>query len=144
MSTIFTKIIKGEVPAAFVYRDDLVSAFMDVQPINPGHVIVVTNQEISCLAELDEETGIHLFKTAHRIALALRKSELKCEGVNIFLADGEAAEQNICHVHIHVFPRFIGDNCQWKFKKDYSDITNQSELYQTATSISKALNISTL
>ena len=140
MTTIFTKIVKGQVPAAFVYRDDVVSAFMDVQPINPGHVIVVPNREISCLAELDEETSIHLFRIAHRIALALKKSGLKCEGVNIFLADGEAAQQEVFHVHLHVFPRFRGDAYQWKFKQNYYKIADKTQLSQTATQIAAVLD----
>ncbi len=84
MKTIFAKIIQGKVPASFVYQDEKVSAFMDIQPINPGHVLVIPNQEVVSLTELDEETGAHLFRIGHRIAKALRQSGLKCEGVNLF------------------------------------------------------------
>ncbi len=139
MNTIFSKIIQGGVEAAFVYQDDLVSAFMDVQPINPGHVLVVTNQEVTSLAELDEEIGIHLFRIAHRIALALRKSAIKCEGVNIFVLDGEAAGQEVSHVHIHVVPRFSGDGYEWKLKQDLK-IAPKEEIAKTAAMISSVLD----
>ena len=139
MNTIFSKILKGKVPASFVYRDEKVSAFMDVQPINPGHVLVVPNQEVTSLAELDEETGTHLFRIGHRIAKALRESGLKCEGVNMFLADGEAAMQDVSHVHLHVFPRFKGDDFRWQFGKDYYNLPERAELDRAAEAISAAL-----
>ena len=139
MNTIFSKIIHREVEAAFVYQDDLISAFMDVQPINPGHVLVVTNQEVASLAELDEKTASHLFRIAHRIALALRKSELKCEGVNLFVLDGEVAGQEVSHVHIHVVPRFRGDGYEWKLKQNL-EIPAKEEIAKTAVIISSILD----
>ncbi|MGK7914796.1 MAG: HIT family protein [Prochloraceae cyanobacterium] len=139
MTTIFSKILKGEVPASFVYRDEKVSAFMDVQPINPGHVIVIPNQEVAFLTELDEETGAHLFRIGHRIAKALRESGLKCEGVNMFLADGEAAKQDVFHVHLHIFPRFKGDDFAWQFRQDYYNLPERSELERSAQAIKSAL-----
>ena len=139
MTTIFSKILKGEVPASFVYQDEKVSAFMDVQPINPGHVIVIPNQEVAFLTELDEETGTHLFRIGHRIAKALRASGLKCEGVNMFLADGEAAKQDVFHVHLHIFPRFKGDGFAWQFRQDYYNLPERSELERSAEAIKSAL-----
>ena len=67
MKTIFAKIIQGKVPASFVYQDEKVSAFMDIQPINPGHLLVIPNQEVVSLTDLDEETGAHLFRIGHRM-----------------------------------------------------------------------------
>ena len=58
---------------------------------------------------MDEETGMHLFKITQRMERVVRKSNVKSEGVNLFLADGEAAFQEIFHVHMHVFPRYKGD-----------------------------------
>ncbi len=139
MTTIFSKILKGEAPASFVYRDEKVSAFMDVQPINPGHVLVIPNQEVASLAELDEETGAHLFRIGHRIAKALLQSDLKCEGVNMFLADGEAARQDVFHVHLHVFPRFKGDDFELQFGKNYFNLPARSELDRAAEAIQSAL-----
>ena len=140
MTTIFAKIIQGKVPASFVYRDEKVSAFMDIQPINPGHVLVIPNREVASLTDLDEETGAHLFRIGHRIAKALRQSGLKCEGVNLFLADGQAAKQDVFHVHLHVFPRFRGDNFKWQFGRNYSKLPKREELEQTAESIKLALD----
>jgi histidine triad (HIT) family protein len=61
------------------------------------------------LADLDPETGAHLFRVAMRLAPAVRQSGVTCEGVNVFLADGRAAGQEVLHVHLHIVPRFAGD-----------------------------------
>jgi len=70
----------------------------------------VPKQHIPYLEDLGEETGASMFRAAHRLARALRRSGLRCEGVNLFLADGEAAFQEVFHTHLHVFPRYGGDS----------------------------------
>ena len=135
MSSIFTKILNGSAPGSFVYRDERVSAFMDIQPVNPGHVLVVPNKEVPYLSDLDDETAAHLFRIARRIAVALRNSGLKCEGVNMFLADGEAAGQEVFHVHLHIFPRYEGDGFGLKFGSDYTLLPERSELDRVAEEI---------
>ena len=82
---------------------------MDTQPVNPGHVLIVPNKHVSSIDDLDETIGGHLFAIAQRITHALRRSGVHCEGVNLFLADGGAAGQEVFHVHLHVFPRFSDD-----------------------------------
>lgn len=79
---------------------------MDIQPVNPGHVLIIPRAHAARLSELDDETGAHMFKIAMRISEALRRSGMKCEGINLFLVDGEAAFQEVFHVHLHVIPRF--------------------------------------
>ena len=80
----------------------------DDQPVTPGHVLVVPRHHEALLDDLDEELGAKVYRLAHRLSRALRRSGLRCEGVNLFLADGEAAFQEIPHVHLHVFPRYAG------------------------------------
>jgi histidine triad (HIT) family protein len=107
--TIFSKILSGEVEASFVYRDELVSAFLDVHPITPGHTLVVPNRGVASLGELDPQTAGQMFNVARSIGEAIRNSGFKCEGINLLLSDGEAAGQEVPHVHLHVVPRFLGD-----------------------------------
>ncbi|MCI2425051.1 HIT family protein [Candidatus Acetothermia bacterium] len=107
---IFCRIIRGEIPASYVYQDELVSAFMDIQPVNPGHLLIVPNTHASSLADLDSKLGPHIFQVAMRLAAGLRGSTVQCEGVNLYLADGKAAGQEVFHIHLHVIPRFSGDN----------------------------------
>ena|SRR5947199_6163446 len=109
-SCAFCDIVEGTAPASVVYQDDVAVAFMSIGPVNPGHLMVVPRRHASALADLDEATGAHLFRVTMRMAGAIRRSGVRCEGVNLFLADGEAAFQEIPHVHMHVFPRFKGDS----------------------------------
>jgi histidine triad (HIT) family protein len=91
-------------------RNDQVVAFMDHQPVNPGHVLVVPRHHAVLLDQLDENLSLEVYRVAHRMTRALRRSGLRCEGVNLFLADGQAAFQEVPHVHMHVFPRYHGDS----------------------------------
>ena len=106
---VFCDIIAGSAPASVVHEDDTAIAFMTIEPVNPGHVLVIPKAHLTSMKDMDEETGAHLFRVAMRVAQAIRESGLRCEGINLFLADGEAAGQEVFHVHIHVFPRFSGD-----------------------------------
>jgi histidine triad (HIT) family protein len=115
---IFCDIINRTAPASFIYRDELVSAFMDLYPVNPGHCLVISNQHATYLSDLDPEAGAQMFRIGQRMAASLRQSGVKCEGINLFLADGRVAGQQIFHVHLHIIPRFIGDGFgpkRWSF-----------------------------
>ena len=107
---VFCAIIAGEAEASVVFADDHVVAFMDLGAVTPGHVLVVPRLHATGLEDLDEETSTHVWRIGHRIGRALRRSGLRCEGVNMFLADGEAAFQEVFHFHLHIFPRFRGDS----------------------------------
>jgi histidine triad (HIT) family protein len=132
---IFCRIVKGNEPASIVYSDEKVVAFMDIQPVNPGHVLAIPRTHSAQLYELNPETGAHMFKVAMCIAEAIRRSGIKCEGVNLWLADGEAAFQDVFHVHLHVIPRFINDGFGLKLSPDYGVRPNRKELNETAEKI---------
>jgi histidine triad (HIT) family protein len=101
--------VNDDAPSSVVYSDEKVMAFMDIRPINTGHVLIVPKTHSAGLFELEEEVGGHMFKVGLRIAEAIRKTDIECEGINLLLADGEAASQEVFHVHLHVIPRFGGD-----------------------------------
>jgi histidine triad (HIT) family protein len=107
---IFCDIVRGEAGSNMVYENDVVAAFMDTSPVTSGHVLVIPREHCAYLEDVDAEVGAEMFRVAHRLARALRRSGLPCEGVNMFLADGEAAFQEVFHSHLHVFPRFEGDS----------------------------------
>jgi histidine triad (HIT) family protein len=77
--------------------------------VTPGHLLVIPTAHHAALGDLPEDLAAHLFVVASRLAAALRRSGLPCEGVNLFLADGEAAFQEVFHTHLHVFARTRGD-----------------------------------
>jgi len=127
-SCIFCDILAGKSPASMVYEDDLCAAFMDIHPITPGHVLVVPRQHCEGLADLPPELGAHLFQAAQKIGLAIARSGLRCQGLNLFLADGKAAGQQVAHVHLHVIPRFERDGFGLKFPPGYDNLPERAEL----------------
>jgi len=136
---LFCRILAGELPGSFVYRDDHCAAFMDIQPVNPGHMLVVPIRHAAYLAELDHSMSGRLMQVAQNLAAALRQSDLRCEGVNLFLADGEAAMQQVFHVHLHVLPRFAGDGFGLRFGPHYSQRPPRVDLERAGAQIREAL-----
>jgi histidine triad (HIT) family protein len=106
---VFCRIVAGTADASVVYDDDRLLAFCDVNPVNPGHLLIIPKIHKVSLVDLDESDGSRMFAVAQRLAAAVRRSGLRCEGVNLFLADGTAAGQEVFHVHLHVFPRYLGN-----------------------------------
>lgn len=136
---VFCKIVAGEAPASMVYEGEHIAAFMDIHPVNRGHVLVVPRSHVAQLASLDEELGGDLFQAGMHVAAAIRRADLRCEGINFFLADGSAAGQEVFHVHLHVIPRFSGDGFGFRFGPDYFKPTSRASLDEAAASIRQAL-----
>jgi histidine triad (HIT) family protein len=134
-SCVFCRIIAGQLPSAPVYSDNQVVAFLDIRPVNPGHTLVVPKSHVSSLAELRPALGGRLFQVAMQVAAALRRSGLRCEGVNVYVADGKVAFQEVPHIHIHVIPRFQGDALRINFGADYGRGPTAEELADTAAKI---------
>jgi histidine triad (HIT) family protein len=134
-SCTFCDILTGKLPSSIVFRDNVGCAFLDIQPVNLGHVLVIPTQHAEYLANLDEGAGAHMFRIAQRVAAAIRASAIPCEGVNLFLADGEAAGQEVFHVHLHVIPRYDGDGFGMRFGPAYGNRPSRDELDDTADRI---------
>jgi len=135
---VFCDIVRGIAEASIVFADGTVVAFMDIQPVNEGHLLVVPRAHAACLDELERETGAQLFRVAMDLSGALRQSAVRCEGVDLFLADGEAAGQEVFHVHLHVIPRHRGDGFGFRFGPDYHRRPERSRLDQVAADIRRA------
>ena len=106
---IFCEIIARRAPVSIIYEDDVVIVFMDIFPITPGHALVVPKKHIPRLTDLDDATAAHMMVVGRDIAAAIYRSPVRAEGVNLTLADGAAAGQEVFHAHLHVIPRFRGD-----------------------------------
>ena len=113
---VFCDIVAGRGPASLVHSDETVIAFLDLRPVTTGHLLVIPRAHAAFLADLDPAVGGLMFGVAQRMAAALRRSGLRCDGVNLFLADGEAAFQEVFHVHLHVIPRTPGDGFRIRAK----------------------------
>jgi diadenosine tetraphosphate (Ap4A) HIT family hydrolase len=101
----FCKIVAGDAPSSIVYQDDRTLAMMTLRPMTRGHILVIPKKHASSLSDMGYKTGGELFKAGMKIGEALRASEIESEGINFWLADGEAAGQEVFHVHLHVLPR---------------------------------------
>jgi histidine triad (HIT) family protein len=134
---VFCGIVEGKLPASLVYEDAVALAFMDIRPINTGHVLVIPRSHFALMSGMDEETGAHLFRVAMRVQEGIRRSGVRSEGINLFLADGEAAGQEVFHVHLHVFPRYAGDG--FKIEYDWSVQPPREELDEVAASIRRSM-----
>jgi histidine triad (HIT) family protein len=129
---IFCKIVNQEAPSSVVYEDAGTLAFMDIRPVNPGHVLVIPKRHCVYLADVTPEEFARVAAVAREAAGALRRSGLRCEGVNLILADGEVAGQEIFHLHMHVFPRFAGDGFGFRFGRGYASPPGRGELDECA------------
>ncbi len=138
---IFCKILKGDLPASFVYRSELVSAFLDIHPINPGHVLIVPNQHYERFCDINKATVGALFEIAQLILSAIQASSVQCEGANIFLSDGAVAGQEVGHSHLHIAPRFKGDGQHVGFNHGDPQANPRSDFDRIAKVISAQLQL---
>ncbi len=106
--SVFTRIIRGELPAATVYEDEHTIAFMDAGQVNPGHVIVATKAQLETVLDLSDELAAALFRTAAKVARAVDRA-FSPEGITILQANKPAGWQTVPHVHLHVLPRYADD-----------------------------------
>lgn len=105
---IFCRIVRGEAPAHFVLRGGGVSAFMDIYPSSRGHVLVVPDRHAATFWDLTPDEAGAVMRAAWRVAHALRRA-LDPVGLNLLQSNGSAAGQEIFHFHLHLIPRYGGD-----------------------------------
>jgi len=116
--TIFGKILRGEIPCFKVYEDDLVLAFLDVNPLAKGHVLVIPKQIAATLDQLSDESGAAIGRVLPRLARAVMKVS-GATAYNVLQNNGSAAHQAVHHVHFHIIPK-LGDDglgIEWDAKK---------------------------
>jgi histidine triad (HIT) family protein len=113
---IFCKIVKGEIPCDKVYEDEIVFAFLDMNPVNIGHTLILPKKHFENIFDIEENTLAHIIKIAKKISIALKK--VGVDGVNISINNGGAAGQVVFHSHTHVIPRLKEDGlAPWPTKK---------------------------
>ena len=118
---VFCKILSGEFEASFVARGEHCSAFMDINPLAKGHLLVVPNKHIERMKDLDADTATEMFKMANDVHKAMLKAEgLEFSGANFFLSDGCDAGQEVGHLHIHIAPRNADDGIRIAAGKHHS------------------------
>ena len=140
---IFCEIVAGRAPASFVHRDDLVSVFLDIRPVTPGHLLVVPNEHVVSISDVPVVTAHRLFDIGRRLARTVASSGVvTAEGVNLFVADGEAAGQDVFHAHLHVIPRFADDGFRLDAAAHRDPAPTRAELDRIADGLRHAEGIS--
>ena len=134
---VFCGILRGEAPASFTYQDDSVVAFMDIQPITQGHMLVVPRDHAVLMTDLDETAAMRTFRVARKLAEVARRT-LGASGINLLVMDGEAAYQDVPHFHVHVIPRYPKDGFGLTFPHTYEHPPARAQLDAIATAIRAA------
>ena len=117
---LFCKIIRSEIPAFKVYEDEATLAFLDIHPVNKGHVLVIPKNHSTNILDISASDWAAVAETGRKIAHALDTS-LKADGINLMMNNREHAGQVIDHPHLHFIPRFKGDGLVHWPGKDYAD-----------------------
>lgn len=111
---VFCKIMKGEIPADKVYEDNEFLGFLDITPINPGHVLLIPKAHYENLYDLPDEVLIKMAPLIKKLAIAVKKG-VSAEGINIGMNNEQPAGQLVNHAHFHIMPRFSSDGFRhWK------------------------------
>ena len=105
---VFCAIAANEIPSFKVYEDDLVLAYLDINPFSKGHTLVIPKEHSSGLLDTSDETLAALVARVKKVASHL-KATLPCDGFNILQNNGEAAGQTVMHFHLHMIPRYKED-----------------------------------
>ena len=116
MDCIFCKIAAGEISSVKVYEDDRVFAFMDINPINEGHLLIIPKAHAATIHEITEADFLAVMSATHKLAAAVKKA-LNPDGINLLQLNGKAANQVVPHLHVHIVPRWFGDGVtvsQWQ------------------------------
>lgn len=109
MEDLFLKIVRGEIPSHKLYEDEKTYAFLDINPHNKGHALVVPKTHFRNIFDIDEETFSSIMRTVRKLAPAIQKAT-GAHGINIGMNNESAAGQIVFHAHVHIIPRFEDDH----------------------------------
>ena len=127
MSTLFEKLLHGELPCAKVYEDELVFAFMDAGQVNDGHVIVAIKAPRETLLDCTDDEAAALMRAARRIAIAVQNAFAPA-GITVLQANRPTGWQTVPHLHLHVLPRHAGDGVELTWPRKEPGIERLREL----------------
>ncbi len=121
MDCIFCKLIAGEIPCFKIYEDDETLAFMDINPANEGHALVIPKEHSADVHAVSESAITATVTTAKKVASAIQKT-LNPAGINLLQCNGPAAAQSVFHFHMHVLPRREGDELKLNWDLQAGDM----------------------
>ncbi len=109
MDCVFCAISADRLPAHRVYEDEHFIVLLDIFPMRPAHVLIVSREHAPLLNNLSSNARDRLLTLSQRVSAALRASGYGREGINLLINDGPAANQHVPHLHLHLIPRYSGD-----------------------------------
>ena len=118
---IFCKIVAGEIPSFKLFEDEATLAFMDINPANEGHALVIPKEHAPDLYAVSDEALARTVVTAKKVAAALART-LNPDGLNLVQCNGTAAAQSVMHLHVHVLPRMKDDELAMNWGLKLGDI----------------------
>lgn len=134
MDCVFCKIITGVIPSYKIYEDDNILAFLDIGPVNRGHVLVIPKKHYSNFEEIEEEDLFQVIAVVKKIGRAIKEG-LKMEGYNVMVNNDPVAGQIVPHLHFHIIPRVSGDGLKLWPGGEY----DEGEALEVAEKIKKQL-----
>ncbi len=135
---VFCDLIRGAAEVSIVYEDATAIAFLDIQPVNPGHVLVVPREHYEVFQDIPRRVGAHLYEVTTRLIPVVQASAGATD-MNIVVNSGAAAGQNVMHFHIHLIPRREGDGFDIPLPFPGSDMPHREELEMMAARIGSML-----
>lgn len=134
---VFCKIVNWETPSQRVYEDEQLIAFLDINPINWGHTLIIPRIHYANVLDTPPEVLGEMIKLTKKVGAAVTKAT-SCDGFNVGVNNGRAAGQLVDHVHIHVIPRFADDGLKsWPSRSRYPE----GEMGATAKKIKAVLEV---
>lgn len=135
---VFCKIIAGEEMVSLVHEDELALAFLDIQPLSPGHLLVVSREHYPTFFDLPPDVAAHCMELARRIAPGLRRATAAA-AVNLFCANGRAGGQDVLHFHLHLIPVPEGERFPLQLPDPGARVPSRSQLDVMAARVGRAI-----
>lgn len=118
---IFCKIISGEIPGNKIAENDLAIAFLDIAPLNKGHSLVIPKKHFENIEDIEEEDLKAVIALTKKVANSVKKA-VRADGINLYQCNEPAAQQVVMHYHMHIIPRFEGDDLGFAWNtKEFSE-----------------------
>lgn len=117
---VFCKIVNGEVPCYKVWEDENVLAFLDIHPSSKGHTLIIPKNHFENIFNIPKNE-MEAVGRSSKIVSDLLKEKLNCGGINLVNSNGVDAQQDVMHYHMHIIPRYKGENFKIKFSGDFKD-----------------------
>lgn len=134
--SIFTKIIKREIPAHVIYEAEIAIAFLDINPVQKGHTLVVPKRQFENIFDGDDESLAHMIKIAKKLSVIIKET-MAADGINLIMNNGKHAGQEVFHAHLHIVPRHKGDG---SFTTKHCGCYQDNEATALATQLNSAIS----